>query len=271
MTNNDLLFLDTETDSLWKVGHNEFHPEQPRPVQIAFARYTASGREIYASSLVVRPLETWPALTRESIAIHGITEAIRQDGLYATHAAELLRDVMLRTENLVTVGGHNVGFDLLVLRGFFFDLGMPSVADLLLELKNVDTMQMGVDFCKLPRRDGEPGNKRPSLTELYNFLFGEGFEGAHDALADVRASARCYFELKRRGVTDEIAVPPRTSGARDIDEVRRILGLAELAPKRSNAEFDLVRDYTARLDKYGNRFLASDKVWSWLNEIANRA
>mgnify|MGYP000730892693 CR=1 FL=1 len=39
-----------------------------------------------------------------------------------------------------------------------------------------------------------------SAQELHQKLFGEGFEGAHHALADVRACARCYFELVRLGV-----------------------------------------------------------------------
>jgi len=33
-------------------------------------------------------------------------------------------------------------------------------------------------------------------------LFEEAFEGAHRALVDVRACARCYFELKRRKIVD---------------------------------------------------------------------
>ena len=36
--------------------------------------------------------------------------------------------------------------------------------------------------------------------ELHSKLFGGGFEGRHDALGDVRATARCYFELQVRGI-----------------------------------------------------------------------
>ncbi len=42
--------------------------------------------------------------------------------------------------------------------------------------------------------------KWPKLQETYKFLFGEEFEGAHDAMADVRACARIYFELRNRSV-----------------------------------------------------------------------
>lgn len=30
---------------------------------------------------------------------------------------------------------------------------------------------------------------------VHRFLFNEDFEGAHDALSDVRATRRCYYEM----------------------------------------------------------------------------
>jgi hypothetical protein len=54
------------------------------------------------------------------------------------------------------------------------------------------------EYCALPRKNG--GYKPPKLIELHEILFGESFVGAHDAAADVRACARCFFELKKRGV-----------------------------------------------------------------------
>jgi len=37
--------------------------------------------------------------------------------------------------------------------------------------------------------------KWPKLIESYQFLFNESFDGAHDALADVRACARVHRHL----------------------------------------------------------------------------
>jgi len=58
-------------------------------------------------------------------------------------------------------------------------------------------MQAATNFCEIP---GRYGFKWPSLQELYGKLFDESFDGAHQALVDVRACARCFFELKRIGV-----------------------------------------------------------------------
>lgn len=60
-------------------------------------------------------------------------------------------------------------------------------------------MLESVDLCKLPGR--YPGNyKWPKLIELHNHLFGCDFEGAHDALDDVKATVKCFFELKKCGL-----------------------------------------------------------------------
>ena len=47
------------------------------------------------------------------------------------------------------------------------------------------------DLCKLP--GGRGGKfKLPTLTELHQFLFESSFEEAHNASADVEATARCF-------------------------------------------------------------------------------
>jgi len=60
------------------------------------------------------------------------------------------------------------------------------------------TMYAGTELCKLPGRQARW--KWPKLGELHQHLFGEDIEGAHDALVDVMAVRRCYYEMVRRGV-----------------------------------------------------------------------
>ena len=40
----------------------------------------------------------------------------------------------------------------------------------------------------------------PKLSELHRILFGTGFEDAHNALADVEATAKCFWKLKELGI-----------------------------------------------------------------------
>ena len=62
------------------------------------------------------------------------------------------------------------------------------------------TMKATTDICKIDHPNGRGGYKWPKLQELHAFLFGSEFDDAHDALADVRATAKCFFELKRRKI-----------------------------------------------------------------------
>jgi hypothetical protein len=55
-------------------------------------------------------------------------------------------------------------------------------------------MKLTTDLCKIP---GNYGFKYPNLNELHNFLFNTNFEEAHNAAADIHATAKCFWELKR--------------------------------------------------------------------------
>ncbi|MBC7525895.1 MAG: 3'-5' exonuclease, partial [Flavobacterium sp.] len=52
------------------------------------------------------------------------------------------------------------------------------------------------NFCAIP---GPYGYKWPKLSELHYKLFQTGFEEAHNAAADIQATAKCFWELKRMG------------------------------------------------------------------------
>jgi DNA polymerase-3 subunit alpha len=66
-------------------------------------------------------------------------------------------------------------------------------------IKWLDTKTESTDFVAIP--GGKGGKfKWPTLTELHKKLFGEGFEDAHDAAYDVRATARCFFGLLQNKV-----------------------------------------------------------------------
>lgn len=58
------------------------------------------------------------------------------------------------------------------------------------------TMKGTTDLCKISNPKYPNGKyKWPKLTEAHQILLGEGFDGAHDALADVRATGRIFKHL----------------------------------------------------------------------------
>lgn len=62
-------------------------------------------------------------------------------------------------------------------------------------------LQMATPILKLPATDNMIRSGRgdqfkwPSLKETHKAFFGEDFDGAHDALADVKATMRSYFYM----------------------------------------------------------------------------
>ena len=76
---------------------------------------------------------------------------------------------------------------------------VESLNKINVKLEKICTMKSSIDLCKLPPvRYGS--FKFPKLEELHHHLFGCSFDGAHDALEDVRATARCFFEMKKLGI-----------------------------------------------------------------------
>ena len=57
-------------------------------------------------------------------------------------------------------------------------------------------MESTINFCAIK---GPYGNKWPKLSELYYKLFRTDFKEAHNAIVDISATAKCFWELKRLG------------------------------------------------------------------------
>jgi DNA polymerase III epsilon subunit-like protein len=91
-------------------------------------------------------------------------------------------------------------------------------------------MRSSTSFCRIP--GGPRGYKWPKLQELHQALFSVEFDAAHDAVADVRACAKCFFELKRRGVISGAEAPEEDDEVSLDDQVLfdEIYSLADLCP-----------------------------------------
>ncbi len=95
---------------------------------------------------------------------------------------------------------HNLKFDLAIMASEMYRLKKSAVN----KPVKFCTMKETTDLLKLPNTKGS-GYKWPTLTELHQFLFKKGFDGAHDAMADVKACANCFFTLKKQKL---ITLPP---------------------------------------------------------------
>lgn len=122
----------------------------------------------------------------ENHHIHGITtEKAKSQGRSFEDVGQLLME-MFHRRGVETVVGHNIEFDLHVLRSEALRHGMTSLNIFLRDAKKRDTMTMG--RIRMGQR------KNPKLDELYLALTGSERveENKHNSLYDVEDTDRCY-------------------------------------------------------------------------------
>jgi DNA polymerase III epsilon subunit-like protein len=187
-----LLFLDTETTGFpkdYKAPVSDVK-NWPRLVQIAWLLTDVSGNEVKCAEHIIRP--NGFTIPTDASRVHGITTEI---AMKAGADLKLVLDAIAKDLSSATVLiAHNIRYDENILGAEFLRMGYPNH----IETKpRKCTMQSSTNFCRI---SGPYGYKWPKLEELYGKLFREDFDDAHDALADVKACAKCYFELRRIGV-----------------------------------------------------------------------
>jgi DNA polymerase-3 subunit alpha len=165
----------------------------PRMVQIAWKVFDANGVEIDSQNLIIKPQGF--KIPDEAIAIHRITNEIAKErGIPLRQALDKFTTAVGNNKHLIA---HNMSFDENVTGCEFLREGMHNCVP---DINHIDTMKLTTDFVAIPNKRGRSGFKFPSQTELHKKLFDKGFDDAHDALADVTALARCFFELQRIGI-----------------------------------------------------------------------
>lgn len=186
------LFFDTETTGLpknYQAPITDFE-NWPRLVQLAWQFYDSDGNLWEEESLIIKP-EGF-VIPDEVAKIHRVDqERALREGIPLAEALDKFASSIVRAHYLVA---HNIDFDNKIVGSEFLRTGRNNS---LSESVQICTMKLGVNVCRIP---GRSGFKWPNLNELHQYLFQEGFSDAHDALVDVRACARCFFEMKRRGL-----------------------------------------------------------------------
>lgn len=188
------LIFDTETTGLpknYEAALTDFD-NWPRLVQLAWQVHDEDGNLIKSADFLVKPAGFSIPFNAEKV--HGIsTEMAAKSG---RDLAEVLAAFSEDLKTCRYICGHNIEFDIAVTA---CEMHRLSMAETVTAIPAIDTKIKSTEYCKIPGGKGG-GFKWPRLDELYLKLFGETFSSAHNASADVAATARCFFEMMRLGL-----------------------------------------------------------------------
>jgi len=199
------LFFDTETTGLPLSDFKD--PNNPHITQLAWCLYNSNGELFKSFNSLIKP-DNWEIPSIEYFIKQGKTvdEATEKSKFWIDNGftqsnsllngkpiEPILNEFINAIDECKYLIAHNINFDVSIIASEFYRLGLTA------NTKPIKfcTMNSTTDLLKLPAKHNF---KKPKLIELHTFLFNEGFNGAHDALADVKACAKCFFELKRRNL-----------------------------------------------------------------------
>lgn len=188
------LFIDVETNGLpknYKASVKDFD-NWPRIVQIAWIVADENQNILSQQNFLINSYNEGFFIPAVSVKIHGITnEFSRHNGTDLNIALQELENDI---ENVDYIVCHNADFDTRVieceiLRKNLFALGFSKIP-------TICTMKQTIDFCDIVAKNSRGNYKKfPKLEELHQKLFECNFDGAHDAMNDVKATMRCFYEL----------------------------------------------------------------------------
>lgn len=188
--------FDTETTGL----PNKYLPlgdvNQPHIMQLAAVLYSDDHAVQSSFSVLVKP-NGWTC-DEGARSAHGITdERAAQYGVQERLAIAMFVSLARQSDILVA---HNLPFDQKLIEIALARFEVPESSDVFAARKLFCTAAQSTPIVNLPPtekmlRAGFNKPKTPKLTEAHEFFFGEAFDGAHDALNDVRACQRVYQHL----------------------------------------------------------------------------
>jgi DNA polymerase-3 subunit epsilon len=191
------LYFDTETTGVKSYKDPDF---KPALVQLgAILEDLQTGRVLAEINLIANQYPGKP-IPAEASAIHGIS-----DEMAATYGVDpKLIDItfgkLVKMADVVVA--HNIDYDLDVIHD-----NMPLTWGVINDRQHFCTMDTNLYLVKAPLSDKQKAYysskgkkpdapyKVPRLTETHMYYFGEEFEGAHDAMVDIRATRRVFLEM----------------------------------------------------------------------------
>ena len=183
-----ILFFDTETNGLPK-DYNA--PPQdadnwPRVLQLSWTITNDAGDSLKKKNYYIRP-EGFAIIEKGKDNPYAISESILLEK--GVDLKDVLEEFSKDIQGADLLVGHNIKFDKNVIQAELCRLVKP---DIFADKQMFCTMLAGKPICQILSKYGF---KYPKLQELYYQLFKKRFEGAHDSLNDVMATAECFFKM----------------------------------------------------------------------------
>ncbi|MBU2685943.1 MAG: 3'-5' exonuclease [Gammaproteobacteria bacterium] len=188
------LFFDTETSDKFNFKTQRY-TDLNFPWIVQLGMILAENEIPYVElNLIIQP--EGRTISEGAAQVHNISvELAERVGVWESEVLSLVKKLIKHADLLIA---HNYEFDSNLLASMFHKNGDKETAKhIKYDADFYCTMQRTTNLCRLP---GSYGFKWPKLVELHQFLFNEGFVGAHDAMYDIKATMKCYYELKKRGL-----------------------------------------------------------------------
>lgn len=206
-TTKTFLFYDTETTWLVSDKKTKWRPldSEPTIVQLAWILWTYEiEHDMFDNIESIKVVEeksfdylfkSINPIPQKLTEIHWISDEMVKD-MNLCSQSDLFKEFLWRTRKVDHIVWHNIKFDIdmtvLEARRMFHEVEFAWWIDEIVQ-KSICTMNWTVAFCQLPA--ARWGLKKPKLAELHHVLFNEWFDNAHNALADIEATKKCFFEL----------------------------------------------------------------------------
>lgn len=165
----------------------------PRLTHLAWILFDKEYKKLESGNAIIKP-EGF-TIDSESEEFHGISqEDALEKGRPLKEVLQEFSDVVDKAE---IVFSHNLRFNQNVVVAEFHRQNLPQRLEV---SEAYCIMREATYFCKIPGKYGS--YKWPTITELYQSVFGKPFKDPNYAAHDVVAAAKCLFVLIEAGEID---------------------------------------------------------------------
>lgn len=190
------IFFDTETNGLpknYKAPATDVD-NWPQVIQIAWTIYDEDEKIVREENYLIDvPFDF--EMNDKATDIHGFTkDNIIKYGICIESAMKRFAQACGQSSIIIA---HNMNFDSNIILCEMERLSLKDEMILFENIHKVCTMEGSKEFVGIKNSFGY---KWPTLQELHHKIFDKNFADAHNAMVDIRATAKCYFELKRLNV-----------------------------------------------------------------------